>query len=73
MTVQIRNLSAAQGAEATGIDLSGPLPKHDVDVIEAAWRERLVVAFHGQSLSDPQLIAFSRNFGELDQQGASRA
>jgi alpha-ketoglutarate-dependent taurine dioxygenase len=43
MTVQIRNLSAAQGAEATGIDLSGPLPKHDVDAIEAAWRERLVV------------------------------
>ena len=69
MTVQIRNLSAALGAEATGIDLSGPLPKHDVDAIEAAWRERLVVVFHGQSLSDPQLIAFSRNFGELDPPG----
>jgi taurine dioxygenase len=69
MTVQIRNLSAALGAEATGIDLSGPLPKHDVDAIEAAWRERLVVVFHGQGLSDPQLIAFSRNFGELDPPG----
>jgi taurine dioxygenase len=66
MTMQIRNLSAALGAEATGIDLSGPLPKHDVDAIEAAWRERLVVVCHGQSLSDPQLIAFSWNFGELD-------
>jgi taurine dioxygenase len=69
MTVQIRNLSAALGVEATGIDLSGPLPKHDVDAIEAAWRERLVVVFHEQSLSDPQLIAFSRNFGGLDPPG----
>ena len=25
--------------------------------------------FHGQDLSDPQLIAFSRNFGELDPPG----
>ena len=29
----------------------------------------LVVVFHGQLLSDPQLIAFSRNFGELDPPG----
>jgi taurine dioxygenase len=28
-----------------------------------------VVVFHGQSLSDPQLIAFSENFGELDPPG----
>jgi taurine dioxygenase len=69
MTLQITNLSAPFGAEAAGIDLSGPLPKSDIDAIEAAWRERLVVVFHRQSLSDPQLIAFSRNFGELDPPG----
>jgi len=28
-----------------------------------------VLVFHGQALSDPQLIAFSRNFGELDPPG----
>jgi alpha-ketoglutarate-dependent taurine dioxygenase len=44
----------------------GAAAEHDVDAIEAAWRERLVVVCHGQSLSDPQLIAFSWNFGELD-------
>jgi taurine dioxygenase len=69
MAVQIKNLGAALGAEAAGVDLSGPLPQADIGAIEAAWRERLVVVFHGQSLSDPQLIAFSKNFGELDPPG----
>jgi len=45
------------------------LPQADIDAIEATWRERLVVVFHGQNLSDPQLIAFSQNFGELDPPG----
>jgi taurine dioxygenase len=69
MAVQIKNLNAALGAEAADIDLSGPLLQADIGAIEAAWRERLVVVFHGQSLSDPQLIAFSKNFGELDPPG----
>ena len=69
MAVQIKNLGAALGAEAAGVDLSGPLPQADIGAIEAAWRERLVVVFHRQSLSDPQLIAFSKNFGELDPPG----
>ena len=62
-------MNAALGAEVTGIDVSKPVPQADIDAIEAAWRERLVVVFHGQNLSDPQLIAFSRNFGELDPPG----
>jgi taurine dioxygenase len=69
MAIRIRNLDAALGAEVGGIDLSSAIPPADVDAIEAAWRERLVVVFHDQSLSDPQLIAFSRNFGELDPPG----
>jgi taurine dioxygenase len=69
MAISIRNLDATLGAEIDGIDVSKPLPQADIDAIEAAWRERLVVVFHGQSLSDPQLIAFSRNFGELDPPG----
>ena len=69
MAVQIKNLNAALGAEVAGVDLSKSLPQADIDAIAAAWRERLVVVFHGQNLSDPQLIAFSRNFGELDPPG----
>jgi len=69
MTLAIRNLDAPLGAEASGLDLSGPVSPGDIAAIEDAWRERLVVVFHGQDLSDPQLIAFSRNFGELDPPG----
>jgi taurine dioxygenase len=69
MTITIKNLNAALGAEVSGIDLSKPVARTDVDAIEDVWRERLVVVFHGQTLSDPLLIAFSRNFGELDPPG----
>ena len=69
MTISIMNLDAALGAEIDGVDVSKPLPRTDIDAIDATWRERLVVVFHGQTLSDPQLIAFSRNFGELDPPG----
>jgi len=69
MTLSIRNLDAPLGTEVSGIDLSKPVALGDVETIEDVWRERLVVVFHGQKLSDPQLIAFSRNFGELDPPG----
>src|ERR1700745_3563951 len=65
----IKNLDAPLGAEIAEIDLSQPLTRAEIDAIEAAWRERLVVVFHGQNLSDPQLIAFSKKFGELDPPG----
>lgn len=69
MTLSIRNLDAPLGAQVRGVDLAQPLGRDDVDAIEAAWRTRLVVVFHGQSLSDPQLLGFSRYFGELDPPG----
>jgi taurine dioxygenase len=67
--MSITNLGASLGAEARGIDLSKPLAGNDIDAIADAWRTRLVVVFHGQSLTDPQLLAFSRHFGELDPPG----
>ena len=67
--ISIKNLDAPLGAEVAGVDVSKALPQADIDAIENVWRERLVVVFHDQSLSDPQLIDFSRNFGELDPPG----
>jgi len=69
MTITVKNLDAALGAEISSIDLATPLDADDVAAIEATWRERLVVVFHGQTLSDPELIAFSRRFGDLDPPG----
>jgi taurine dioxygenase len=67
--ISIRNLDGPLGAEVAGVDVSKPLPQADIDAIETTWRERLVVVFHDQSLNDPQLIDFSKNFGELDPPG----
>lgn len=69
MNISIKNLDAPLGAEIASVDLSKPLSQDDVETIEETWRERLVVVFRGQRLSDPQLLAFSRNFGELDPPG----
>ena len=65
----IKNLDAPLGAQISGIDLSRPVTSSDVRAIEDVWRERLVVVFHRQKLSDPELITFSKNFGELDPPG----
>jgi taurine dioxygenase len=56
---------ASLAAEIRAVDL-----KHVDDAIFAAihraWLDHLVLLFRGQSLSDDELIAFSRRFGELD-------
>jgi taurine dioxygenase len=69
MAISIANLEAPLGAEVRGVDLAKPLAESDIDAIEEAWRTRLVVVAHGQTLSDPQLLAFSKCFGDLDPPG----
>src|SRR5437868_4928133 len=69
MTISVRYMDAPIGAELQGIDVSQPLAQKDVDAIDEAWRKRLVILIRGQRLSDPQLLAFSRQFGELDPPG----
>src|SRR5579885_1251540 len=53
------------GAEIQGLDLNRV---HDDEfaAIHQAWLDHLVVLFRGQHLTDEDLIAFSRRFGELD-------
>jgi taurine dioxygenase len=67
--MQIREMDAALGAEIIDIELAKPLAPNAVEAIAAAWRDRLVVFFRGQRLSDPQLMAFSQNFGQIDPPG----
>ena len=69
MAISITNLDAPLGAQVSGVDLAMPLAPSEVGAIEEAWRTRLVVVAHGQALSDPQLLAFSRYFGEIDPPG----
>ena len=67
--VEIRKLGDALGAEVRGLDLSQPVPPDAAEQIRHAWLENLVLRFRGQKLTDPQVLAFSRTFGELDPPG----
>lgn len=69
MSMRIIPTGAALGAEVTGVDLSQPLDAGTVAAIQEAWDEHLVLLFRGQEIDDPRLIAFTRNFGELDPPG----
>jgi len=54
----------ALGAEVRGLDLSRPLPKDVADAVVKAWNEYLVLLVRGQTLTDEQIIAYGRQFGE---------
>jgi len=69
LSLQVKKLGDALGAEVSGVDLSQPLPTETFAEIRKAWLDHLVLRFRGQRLSDPQLIAFSKLFGELDLPG----
>ena len=68
MGLSIRR-SEILGAELRGVDLSKPLSADDRAAIEEALNRHLVVVARDQHLSDPELLAFSLNFGELDPPG----
>ena len=53
------------GAEITGVDLT-KVTDRDFATIHQAWLDHSVVVFRGQQLTDDDLIAFSRRFGDLD-------
>ena len=66
--LKVTKLAEALGAEIGGVDLSRPIADFFPE-LRAAWLEHLVIRIRGQKLTDPQVLAFSRNFGELDPPG----
>ena len=67
--MEVTASGAALAAEITGVDLSETLDEATVAGIKAAWDDHLVLVFRGQRMSDPDLLTFSRHFGELDPPG----
>jgi len=53
------------GAEIRGLDLRR-LGDNAFAAVQQAWLDNLVLLFRGQQLTDAELVAFSRRFGELD-------
>ena len=58
-------MTPAVGAEISGVDLRR-LSDADFAAIERAWTDHSMILLRGQQLSDDDLLAFSRRFGELD-------
>jgi taurine dioxygenase len=65
MAVTVTPLTPAVGAEIGNVDLTA-LSAQDFAEIERAWHRYSVLLFRNQHLSDDDLLAFSRRFGELD-------
>jgi taurine dioxygenase len=66
MAISTHTFGSALGAEIRGVDLARPLSCENAKAIYAAWLDHSVLLFRGQKLSDAQLIAFSRHFGDLE-------
>ena len=65
MTIDIRPLAPALGAEVIGADLSQPLSDDAFARIKRAHLDHCVLIFRNQHLTPAQHIAFSRRFGDL--------
>jgi len=65
MSVTVKPLTSAVGAEIKNVDLR-TLSEQEFAQIENAWHRHSVLLLRGQTLSDDDLLAFSRRFGELD-------
>jgi taurine dioxygenase len=65
MPLTIRPATSAVGAEISGVDLSR-VNDAEFAQIERAWNRHGALLFRDQKLTDDDLLAFSRRFGELD-------
>ncbi len=70
LSVEVVPTGKALGAEIVGVDLR-KLSADAFARIANAYADHLVVLIRGQDLSDPDLIAFGKRFGELEPPGMS--
>ena len=66
MSLSIRQIHPVFVGEVSGIDLAEPLSREETAAIEAGMDRYAVLVFHDQRIADEQQMAFSRNFGRLE-------
>lgn len=66
MPVSIRQIHPVFVGEVSGVDLTKPLSKADVEALQHGIDTYAVLVFHDQDLSDEQQMAFTLNFGEIE-------
>jgi alpha-ketoglutarate-dependent 2,4-dichlorophenoxyacetate dioxygenase len=67
MAIDIRPLKGAFVGEVSGVDVAKPLTKDEVAAIEAGMDKYAVLVFHGQKITDDEQMAFTRNFGAIEE------
>jgi alpha-ketoglutarate-dependent 2,4-dichlorophenoxyacetate dioxygenase len=66
MPISIRPLTPNIAGEVSGVDITRPLSKDEVAAIEAGMDKHAVLVFRDQDLTDEQQMAFTRNFGAIE-------
>ncbi len=71
MTLSIRPIDPVSrpffGGEVSGIDITRPLTTSEAAAIDRGMDQFGVLVFHGQRFTDETQLAFSRNFGDLEE------
>ena len=70
MAITVTPLTTHIGGRMTGIDVRRPLTPDEVKAVDAGMDKYAVLVLPGQDITDEQQIAFTRNFGPL-QNGAN--
>jgi alpha-ketoglutarate-dependent 2,4-dichlorophenoxyacetate dioxygenase len=66
MAIAIRQIHPVFVGEVNGVDLRQPLTRDEVTAIDEGIDRYAVLVFHDQNITDEQQIAFTRNFGEIE-------
>jgi alpha-ketoglutarate-dependent 2,4-dichlorophenoxyacetate dioxygenase len=66
MSIAIRQIHPVFVGEVSGIDITRPLSRDEAAAIEAGMDQYAVLVFLDQRLTDEQQMAFSQNFGALE-------
>jgi alpha-ketoglutarate-dependent 2,4-dichlorophenoxyacetate dioxygenase len=66
MSIAIRQIHPVFVGEVSGVDLSKPLASDEVAAIDEGMIRYAVLVFHDQKLTDDQQMAFTLNFGRLE-------
>src|SRR5919109_4796638 len=66
MTISIRQIHPVFVGEVSGVDIAWPLSTEDVSAIDDGMDRYAVLVFHDQKITDEQQMAFSVNFGPLE-------
>jgi alpha-ketoglutarate-dependent 2,4-dichlorophenoxyacetate dioxygenase len=66
MPLTIRQVGRGFVGEASGLDLTKPLPKNDIAAIHAGMDRYGVLIFHDQNFTDEQQLAFTQSLGAIE-------